>query len=65
MQLAVIAPGKAKHTVSQRAAIDTSAMDGNDGSYSAYDAAALQSAEARPRRVDAAPGGGDVHAASR
>jgi hypothetical protein len=46
MQLAVIAPGKAKHTVSQRAAIDTSVMDGNDGSHSAYDQTALQSAEA-------------------
>jgi hypothetical protein len=54
MQLAVIAPGKAKHTVSQRAAIDTSAMDGNDGSYSAYNAAALQSAEAEASEGDAA-----------
>ena len=54
MQLAVIAPGKAKHTVSQRAAIDTSSMDGNDGSYSAYDAAALQSAEAEASEGDAA-----------
>jgi len=54
MQLAVIAPGKAKHTVSQRAAIDTSAMDGNDGSYSAYNSAALQSAEAEASEGDAA-----------
>ncbi len=46
MQLAVIAPGRAKHTVSQRAAIDTSVMDGNDGSHSAYDEAALKTAEA-------------------
>ena len=38
MQLAVIAPGKPKQTVSARAAIDTSTMDGNDGSHSAYDA---------------------------
>ncbi len=45
MKLAVVAPGKPKHTVEQRAAIDTSTMDGNDGSSSAYDAAALQAAE--------------------
>jgi len=45
MQLAVIAPGKPKSTVQERAAIDTSAMDGNDGSRSAYDQAALRTAE--------------------
>ncbi len=45
MQLAVIAPGKASGTVQARAAIDTSLMDGNDGSHSAYDAAALTTAE--------------------
>ena len=45
MQLAVIAPGQPKHTMTGRAAIDTSTIDGNDGSHSAYDASALASAE--------------------
>jgi hypothetical protein len=45
MKLSVVAPGKPKHTAEERAAIDTSTMDGNDGSHSAYDAAALQAAE--------------------
>jgi hypothetical protein len=45
MQLAVIAPGKPQQTVSERAVIDTSVMDGNDGSHSAYDASALEAAQ--------------------
>ena len=45
MQMAVIAPGKPKHTVQARAAIDTSLMDGNDGAHSAYDQSALTAAE--------------------
>ncbi|MBF4768120.1 VCBS repeat-containing protein [Nocardioides agariphilus] len=45
MQLAVIAPGKPASTVTARAAIDTSTMDGNHGAHSAYDAAALGAAE--------------------
>ncbi len=45
MQLAVIAPGKPSSTVSARAAIDTSTMDGSDGSHSAYDTNALHAAE--------------------
>ncbi len=45
MQMAVIAPGKPKHTVQSRAAIDTSLMDGNDGAHSAYDQSALTAAE--------------------
>ncbi len=45
MKLAVIAPGKPKHSVQERAAIDTSTMDGNDGSHSAYDQTALETAE--------------------
>ncbi len=45
MQLAVIAPGQPKHTMTGRAAIDTSTIDGNDGSHSAYDASALAAAE--------------------
>ena len=49
MQLAVIAPGQPKRTVTARAAIDTSTIDGNDGSHSAYDASALAAAEARRR----------------
>ena len=49
MQLAVIAPGQPKHTMTGRAAIDTSTIDGNDGSHSAYDASALATAEERGR----------------
>jgi hypothetical protein len=45
MKLAVVNPGRPRSTVVQRAAIDTSQMDGNDGSHSAYDATALQAAE--------------------
>jgi hypothetical protein len=39
MKLAVIAPGHARHTASERAAIDTSRMDGGNGTQSAYRAA--------------------------
>ena len=45
MKLAVVSPGKPQHTAEERAAIDTSTMDGNDGSHSAYDRIALQTAE--------------------
>jgi len=45
LKLAVVDPGTPKNTVRARAAIDTSAMDGNDGSHSAYDQAALAAAE--------------------
>ncbi len=41
MKLAVIAPGHARHTAEERAAIDTSSMDGNDGSDSVAAAAVL------------------------
>ena len=39
MKLAVIAPGHARHSAVERAAIDTSTMDGYDGSDSVYRAA--------------------------
>jgi len=41
MRLAVIAPGQARHTAEEHAAIDTSTMDGNDGSDSVAAAAVL------------------------
>jgi hypothetical protein len=44
MRLAVIAPGRARHSARERAAIDTSTMDGNDGSDSVTAAAALAGA---------------------
>jgi hypothetical protein len=44
MRLAVIAPGRARHSAEQHAAIDTSTMDGNDGSDSVARAAALDKA---------------------
>jgi hypothetical protein len=40
MQLAVISPGKAHHSDDERAAIDTSTMDGDDGTDSVYAAPA-------------------------
>jgi hypothetical protein len=39
MKLAVIAPGHARHTAAERAAIDTSRMDGSTGQDSVYRAA--------------------------
>ena len=45
MKLAVVNPGQPQHTAEERAAIDTSTMDGNDGSHSAYDETALETAE--------------------
>jgi hypothetical protein len=39
MKLAVIAPGHARHTTTERAAIDTSRMDGGSGQDSVYRAA--------------------------
>jgi N-acetylmuramoyl-L-alanine amidase/FG-GAP-like repeat len=39
MRLAVIAPGRARHSAQELAAIDTSTMDGNDGTDSVYAAA--------------------------
>jgi hypothetical protein len=39
MRLAVIAPGHARHTTTERAAIDTSRMDGSTGQDSVYRAA--------------------------
>jgi len=36
MKLAVIAPGRARHTTTERAAIDTSQMDGSTGQDSVY-----------------------------
>ena len=39
MKLAVIAPGHARHSAEERAAIDTSTMDGHDGGDSVYRAA--------------------------
>jgi hypothetical protein len=44
MKLAVIAPGTPAHSTEQRAAIDTSVMDGADGSDSVAQAAALDEA---------------------
>jgi hypothetical protein len=41
MKLAVIAPGKAEHTANERAALDTSTMDGDDGGDSVASAAVL------------------------
>jgi hypothetical protein len=43
MKLAVIGPGKARHTAEERAAIDTSTMDGDDGGDSVEAAAAIGS----------------------
>ena len=48
MKLAVIAPGTPTHTATERAAIDTSTMDGDDGADSVY------------RAVDPQPVTGDV-----
>ena len=47
MKLAVISPGKATHTASEHAALDTSTMDGDNGADSVY------------RAVDPQPVGGD------
>ncbi len=41
MKLAVVAPGKAGHSTEERAALDTSTMDGNDGADSVAAAEAL------------------------
>ena len=46
MKLAVIAPGHARHSAEERAAIDTSTMDGHDGSDSVYRAATALGATA-------------------
>jgi hypothetical protein len=62
MQLAVISPGKARHTAEERAAIDTSTMDGDHGADSVYaepaaaaeggaDSAALAAAVFTPKPV--------------
>ncbi len=45
LRLSVVAPGKPTGVVRERAALDTSTMDGNDGSHSAYNQAALATAE--------------------
>ena len=56
MKLAVIAPGsRPPHRRSERAAIDTSTMDGNDGSDSVAAAAALDKAAAADERLRRAP----------
>jgi hypothetical protein len=44
MELAVISPGKAQHSTEERAAIDTSTMDGDDGADSVYDASGATTA---------------------
>ena len=46
MKLAVVAPGQARHSAVERAAIDTSTMDGNDGADSVVAASALDKAAA-------------------
>jgi hypothetical protein len=62
MKLAVVAPGHARHSVEERAAIDTSTLDGADGADSVYaepwaapdganDAARLAAAVFTPRPV--------------
>ena len=56
MTLAVIAPGHATQSEPERAAIDTSTMDGNDGSDSVAQAAALDQAVA----AAGASGSGDT-----
>ena len=48
LQLAVISPGHPSATASQRAAIDTSAMDGGTGTDSVYAAAAAEQTAAAP-----------------
>ena len=58
MQLAVIAPGKPAHSSEQRAAIDTSSMDGDHGSDSVVQAAAVDAAVSA-----AATSGGSADAA--
>ena len=50
MKLAVIAPGHARHSAEERAAIDTSTMDGHDGGDSVYRAATALGATARHLR---------------
>ncbi len=44
MKLALISPGRAAHTASEHAALDTSTLDGADGSDSVYRAAGTQPA---------------------
>ncbi len=49
MKLAVIAPGKPAHSTEQRAAIDTSSMDGDNGGDSVAQAAAVDAAVSAAR----------------
>jgi hypothetical protein len=62
MQLAVVAPGHARHATKQRAAIDTSTMDGNQGVDSVTAAAALDRA-ARVAVASASPDAAQLAAA--
>jgi hypothetical protein len=58
MKLAVISPGRAEHSADERAAIDTSTMDGDDGSDSVTQAAALEQSVS-PATASAATSGAD------
>jgi hypothetical protein len=54
MKLAVIAPGHAAHTLTERAALDTSTMDGDQGADSVYRAVDPQPATGDTARLSAA-----------
>ncbi len=61
MKLAVIGPGHAAHTATERAALDTSTMDGDNGADSVFRAVGPAAGHrrlgpARRRRLHAAPG---------
>jgi hypothetical protein len=54
MKLAVVSPGRAAHTATERAALDTSTMDGDDGADSVYRAADPQPVSGDSARLAAA-----------